>query len=211
MARGLLSPDRVRPTRQRDVSPPHLRIMLVDEQPDRFALLDEALRAQGHEIVAHVTSGGDIVEAFGRSEPDVVIVDLDSPGRDTLESMRTISRDRPIVMFTNDGDSETIERAVRAGVSAYVVDGLSPARIRPVLEVAMHRFRDYQRLRNELEQTRLRLTERKLIERAKGILMKKRGLDEDGAWQALRRMAMDRNLKLSELARSIIAAAELLE
>src|SRR5690606_35987160 len=91
MARGLLSPDRVRPTRQRDVSPPHLRIMLVDEQPDRFALLDEALRAQGHEIVAHVTSGGDIVEAFGRSEPDVVIVDLDSPGRDTLESMRTIS------------------------------------------------------------------------------------------------------------------------
>jgi response regulator NasT len=193
------------------VSGASLKIMLVDEQPERFQLLDDALRADGHEIVARVSAGEDVVAVFERARPDVVIVDLDSPGRDTLESMRTISRDRPIVMFTNDGDSATIERAVKAGVSAYVVDGLSPARIRPVLEVAMHRFRDYQRLRDELEQTRMRLAERKLIERAKGILMKKRGVDEDAAYQALRKMAMDRNLKLAELARTIIAAAELLE
>lgn len=190
-----------------------MKIMLVDEQPERFELLDEALRAQGHEVVARVAVGTDLVAAFERARPDVIIVDLDSPGRDTLESMRTISRrtPRPIVMFTSDGDSATIERAVKAGVSAYVVDGLRPERVRPVLDVAMHRFREHQRLRNELEHTRMQLTERKLVERAKGLLMKKRGLDEDSAYQALRRMAMERNLKLAELARSVIAAAELLE
>lgn len=190
-----------------------LKIMLVDEQPERFALLDDALRAHGHEVIARVGTDEDIIAAVERVQPDIIIVDLDSPGRDTLESMQAISRDRPrpIVMFTNDGDSATIERAVKSGVSAYVVDGLSPERIRPILDVAMHRFREYQQLRNELEQTRMQLTERKLIEKAKGILMKKRGLDEDQAYQSLRKMAMDRNLKLSELARSIIAAAELLE
>lgn len=190
-----------------------LKIMLVDEQPERFELLDEALRAHGHEVIARVGTDEDVIAAVERLQPDVIIVDLDSPGRDTLESMQAISRDRPrpIVMFTNDGDSATIERAVKSGVSAYVVDGLSPERIRPILDVAMHRFHEYQQLRNELEQTRMQLTERKLIEKAKGILMKKRDLDEDQAYQSLRKMAMDRNLKLSELARSIIAAAELLE
>lgn len=190
-----------------------LKIILIDEQPERFEILDNALREQGHEIVARISASEDIIATVERTQPDIIIVDLESPGRDTLESMQAINRDRPrpIVMFTNDGDSATIERAVKSGVSAYIVDGLSAERIRPILDVAMHRFREYQQLRNELEQTRMQLTERKLIEKAKGILMKKRGLDEDQAYQNLRKMAMDRNLKLSELARSIIAAAELLE
>lgn len=190
-----------------------LKIILVDEQPERFKFMDKTLHEQGHEIVAHISATEDLIPTVERAQADIIIVDLDSPGRDTLESMQAINRDRlrPIVMFTNDGDSATIERAVKSGVSAYIVDGLSPERIRPILDVAMHRFHEDQKLRNELEQTRVQLTEGKLIEKAKGILMNKGGLDEDQAYQGLRKMAMDRNLKLSELACSIIAAAELLE
>lgn len=190
-----------------------LKIMLIDEQPERFELLDQALRVLGHEIVARIDRHEDINRSVEDVQPDIIIVDLDSPGRDTLEHMQMITRDRPrpIVMFTNDGDSATIERAVKAGVSAYVVDGLNPERIRSVLNVAIHRFKEFQQLRNDLEQARIQLNERKLVEKAKGILMKKRDLDEARAYQMLRKMAMDRNLKLAELARSIIAAAELLD
>ena len=146
------------------------------------------------------------------TQPDVIIADLDNPGRDTLESMHAITRKRPrpIVMFTNDGDSRTIELAVKSGVTAYIVDGMAPDRIKPILDVAITRFQEYQLLRNELEQTRMQLSERKQIDRAKGLLMKKRGLNEEQAYQMLRKMAMDRNMKIAELARSIIAAAELL-
>jgi response regulator NasT len=186
--------------------------MLVDEQPARFKVLEEALVAQGYRVVAKVTTADDIQAEVERSQPDVIIADLDNPGRDTLESMQAITRKRPrpIVMFTNDGDTATIELAVKSGVTAYIVDGMSPDRIRPILDVAIMRFREYQLLRNELELTRMQLSDRKLIDKAKGLLMKK-GMDEAQAYHRLRRMAMDRNMKLPELARSIIAAAELLE
>jgi len=113
-------------------------------------------------------------------------------------------------MFTNDGDAKTIELAVKSGVTAYIVDGMAPDRIKPILDVAILRFREYQLLRNELELTRLQLSERKQLDKAKGLLMQKKGLDEEHAYQLLRKMAMDRNMKIAELARSIIAAAELL-
>lgn len=186
--------------------------MLVDEQPARFKVLEEALTAQGYIVVAKVTTADNIQAEVERSQPDVIIADLDNPGRDTLESMQAITRKRPrpIVMFTNDGDAATIELAVKSGVTAYIVDGMSPDRIRPILDVAIMRFREYQLLRNELEQARMQLSERKLMDKAKGLLMKK-GMDEDQAYHRLRKMAMDRNMKISELARSIIAAAELLE
>jgi response regulator NasT len=186
--------------------------MLIDEQPDRFALVEQALQADGHEIVARLSTSDDLIAAVERSQPDIIIVDLQSPGRDTLEHMHSITRDRPrpIVMFTNDGDSATIERAIKAGVTAYVVDGLNPERIRPILDVAIHRFRKFQQLRQELEQARNLLAERKVIEKAKGILMKKRGMDEDQAYRMLRKMAMDRSLRLADLARSLIAAADIL-
>jgi response regulator NasT len=188
-----------------------IRIMLVDELPARFKVLEEALTAQGYRVVAKVTTADNIQAEVERSQPDVIIADLDNPGRDTLESMQAITRQRPrpIVMFTNDGDAATIELAVKSGVTAYIVDGMSPDRIRPILDVAIMRFREYQLLRNELELTRMQLSDRKLIDKAKGLLMKK-GMDEEQAYHRLRKMAMDRNMKLAELARSIIAAAELL-
>ena len=189
-----------------------IRIMLVDEQPARFKVLEEALTAQGYRVVAKVTTADDIQAEVERSQPDVIIADLDNPGRDTLESMQAITRrrPRPIVMFTNDGDAATIELAVKSGVTAYIVDGMSPDRIRPILDVAIMRFREFQTLRAELELARMQLSERKLIDKAKGLLMKK-GMDEAQAYHRLRKMAMDRNMKLPELARSLIAAAELLE
>jgi len=188
-----------------------IRIMLVDDQPERFQVLEEALTAQGYKVVAKVTADN-IQAEVERSQPDVIIADLDNPGRDTLESLQAITRKRPrpIVMFTNDGDAATIELAVKSGVTAYIVDGMSPDRIRPILDVAIMRFREFQTLRSELELTRMQLSDRKLIDKAKGLLMKK-GMDEDQAYHRLRKMAMDRNMKLPELARSIIAAAELLE
>ena len=190
-----------------------LRIMLVDEQPERFKLLNETLTDCGYTVVANINAHENIYAALEQCKADVIIADLDSPGRDTLESLQEVTRERPrpIVMFTNDGDADTIEMAVKSGVTAYVVEGIKADRIQSILDVAISRFREYQLLRNELEQTRLQLTERKVIEKAKGILMSNRGMDENQAYQALRKMAMDRNLKISELARSIIAAAELLE
>ena len=187
--------------------------MLVDELTARFKVLEEALTAQGYKVVAKVTTSDNIQAEVERCQPDVIIADLDNPGRDTLESMQVITRKspRPIVMFTNNGDPATIELAVKSGVTAYIVDGMSPERIRPILDVAMLRFREYQSLRNELELTRLQLSDRKLIDEAKGLLMKRGIMDEDQAYHRLRKMAMDRNLKLSDLARSVIAAAELLE
>jgi response regulator NasT len=190
-----------------------LRILLLDEQADRFPVMEAALTTAGYTVVGKVTTADNIQAAVERTQPDVIIADLDSPGRDTLESMQALNRKhpRPIVMFTNDGDRSTIALAVQSGVTAYVVDGMAPDRIRPILEVAMMRFQEYQKLRDELELTRLQLNERKHIEKAKGLLMKRKGLDEEKAYSLLRRMAMDRHMKLAELARSIVAAAELLE
>lgn len=189
-----------------------LRIMLVDSNPERFTTLDEALTAAGHQVVARIPAGSDLAAEVASISPDVIIVDIESPDRDTLEHMRTISRERPrpVVMFTNDDNAETIRAAVRAGVSAYVVDGLQASRVMPVLEVAIARFEEFQSMREELEQTRTTLAERKLIERAKGILMRQSQLDEDTAYKAMRKMAMARNLKLADLAKSLIAASELL-
>ncbi len=190
-----------------------LRILLLDEQAERFPVMEAALTAAGYKVVGKVTTADNIQAAVERTRPDVIIADLDSPGRDTLESMQALNRKqpRPIVMFTNDGDRATIQLAVESGVTAYVVDGMLPERIKPILEVAMMRFHEYQKLRDELELTRLQLNERRHIEKAKGLLMKRKGLDEDKAYALLRRMAMDRHMKLAELARSIVAAAELLE
>lgn len=189
-----------------------IRIMLVDELPARLEVLETTLTALGYLVVGKVTPLDNIQEAVETSQPDVILADLDSPGRDTLESMQAITRKRPrpIVMFTNDGDASTIKLAVKSGVTAYIVDGMTPDRIKPILDVAIMRFQEYQQLRNELEQTRLQLSDRKQIDKAKGLLMKRKSLDEEHAYQLLRKMAMDRNMKIAELARSIIAAAELL-
>ncbi|MFO1436543.1 MAG: ANTAR domain-containing protein [Gammaproteobacteria bacterium] len=189
-----------------------LRIMLVDSFPERTNTVEAALVAAGHHVVARVMAGGDLAAEVSAVLPDVIIIDIDSPNRDTLEHMRTISRDhpRPVVMFTNDDNAETIRSAVQAGVSAYVVDGLNANRVLPVLEVARARFEEFQAMREELEQTRATLADRKLVEKAKGLVMQKSGMDEATAYKAMRKMAMDRNIRIVDLARTILAATELL-
>jgi two-component system, response regulator / RNA-binding antiterminator len=189
-----------------------LRVMLIDGDDTRAAMVEQALREQGHRVLMRLADNADLLAHVARLEPDIIIADMDSPDRDSLESMRTITRERPrpIVMFAHDGDTGMIAEAVRAGVSAYVVDGLNPSRLKPIMDVAVARFREFQTLRAELEDTRNRLEERKLVERAKGVLMQGRGMSEEEAYRALRRMAMDRNLRIGEAARHLIAAAALL-
>ena len=189
-----------------------MRILLVDAYPQRAAVLEQTLLGAGHQIVARLDQGRDLREEVLRIAPDMVIIDIDSPNRDILEDMHALNREqpRPVVIFTEDDDPDLIRNAVAAGVSAYVVGDLAPARVVPVLTVAISRFEQFQAIRRELDDARSALAERKLVERAKGILMKQKHMDEQAAYAAMRRMAMDRNLKLVELARSLIAAAELL-
>lgn len=189
-----------------------LRVMVVDENAGRSAILEQALVDNGYEVVARLNSPRNLAAEVAQVNPDVVIIDMQSPDRDTLESMRTVSRDqpRPIVMFAEKSDGDTIRSAVSAGVSAYVVDGMDASRLQPILEVAIARFREFQALRSELEDARSKLADRRDVDKAKGILMKQRGMSEDEAYKALRKMAMDRNVKIGEAARMLIAAAELL-
>lgn len=189
-----------------------LRILLVEESPDRAHALREGLLRAGHDVVGAIASPLELLDAIERLQPDVIVIDTHSPTRDAIEHLCVVSQSspRPIVMFSGDDSSEAIREAVRAGVSAYVVDGLDPARVRPIVEVAVARFEAHQRLRTELGAVHQELAERKLVERAKGILMRTRGLDEQAAYHAMRRMAMDRSKRLSEVARSIIDMEHLL-
>lgn len=190
-----------------------LRVMLVDRSAGRAAILERALLDQGYDVVARLGENADLPASVRRLEPDIVLIDMDMPDRDILESMRTLSREtpRPVVVFAEQSDSQVIEDAVRAGVSAYVVDGLTPTRLKPIMEVAIARFREFQALRSELESARSRLADRKDVDRAKGILMKRKELSEDAAYNALRKLAMDRNLKIGDVARMLIAASDLLD
>lgn len=189
-----------------------LRVMLIDENRGRAAILEQALADAGCQVVARLNKPDGLLEQVQELQPDVILIDVESPDRDTLENLYCLRRDnpRPIVMFAQDDTSVSIGAAVRAGVSAYVVDGLQAQRVVPIIEAAIARFREYQALRRELEETRNKLAERKVIEKAKGLLMRQRGYDEDGAYRALRKLAMDRNQRLGEVARNVIAVMEML-
>jgi response regulator NasT len=184
-----------------------LKIMLVDQHPGRSAILEQALSDAGHQVVARIEPGRNLAREVRDSEPDIIIIDMEAPGRDTLEQMREIGRDqpKPIILFSNKRDGEYIRQAVRAGVSAYVVDGLSRERIMPIVEVAMARFREFEVLRQELQETKNLLADRKVIDKAKGVLMQRKGLSEDAAYQLLRKAAMDRNMRVAEVARTLLA------
>lgn len=186
--------------------------MLLDRNPGRAALLEEALVAHGYEVVSNVDAEIDLQAEVERVRPDLVIIDMGSPDRDILEHVGTLSRSnpKPVLMFADASDRDTMRAAIRAGVSAYVVDGFSEGRLRSVMELAITRFEEYQRLRAELEDARAKLADRRDIERAKGMLMQRRRLTEDEAHRALRKMAMDRNLTLGDAARALISALELL-
>ena len=189
-----------------------MRVLVVDESEERGEILREGLARAGHEVTASLTSAIALLKTIDELQPDVIVIDTDSPSRDTLEHLVAVSQHgpRPVVMFANDGAPETIREAVRAGVSAYVVDGLDAGRIRTIIDVAVARFEDFQRLRAELAAANLKLSDRKVIDQAKGVLMKTRGLDEEAAYAFLRKAAMDRKLKLAEVAQRLVDAADLL-
>jgi response regulator NasT len=188
-----------------------LRVMLIDETSARSAILEQALGDSGHQVVARFNAHENLRMRVQDIEPDIILIDMESPDRDTLEHLRSIGSDRPkpIVLFAERSDSETTQAAIQAGVSAYIVDDLNPKRIKSIMEVAIARFREYQALRKELDDTRTRLAERKLIEKAKGILMQQKKLSEDQAYQALRKLAMDRNQRIADVARTLISVEDL--
>jgi response regulator NasT len=188
-----------------------IRVMLVDARSERRDVLGSTLGTEGIDIVACVSPEDDLLGAVTRFAPDVVLIDIESPSRDTLESLRSVqsNQPRPMVLFTQDDDGATIRRAVEVGVTAYVVDGLERRRVRPVVEAAMARFAQFKALEQELARTRAKLEERKIVERAKGILMEQHGISEDEAFQSMRKLAMRKNKKLVEIAEGVMAAAEL--
>jgi len=189
-----------------------LRVMLVDASAERAAALAAVLARAHCDVVGCLAADDNLTEQVARLRPDVVIIDVESPSRDTLENLRSVqaTSPRPLVMFSQDDNGETIRRAIQAGVSAYVVDGVQDHRVRPILEAAIARFEQFRALESELDRTRSQLTERKKIERAKGIVMSQRGISEDMAYQLMRKTAMDQNRRMIDVAESILAAADLL-
>lgn len=189
-----------------------LKVLLVDEDPDRAASVREALVAGGYEVITTLSSALELYDRVAEYSPDVIIIDTDSPSRDVIEHITFISRDqpRPIVMFSGDREGDTIRAAIRAGVTAYIVDGLSDARLQPILSVAVERFEAEQELRRELTDTKSMLAERKQIERAKGLVMKQALCDEETAFRHLRKLAMDRGVKLADAADIVIAMGKAL-
>jgi two-component system, response regulator / RNA-binding antiterminator len=187
---------------------PGLRVLLIDDGAHRSALISEELARLGCEVVGVIEQATLIHDCVLRLQPDVVIVDSESPTRDTLENLATLHEQmpRPVVLFSEDSGDDKMRRALKAGVSAYVVAGLRPDRLAPVLQVAIARFEQDLALRQELERAQAQLAARKNIERAKGILMSELGLDEDAAYKRLRRLAMDRGVQLAEVADRIIEA-----
>jgi len=190
-----------------------LRILIVDQNVTRAAVLEDGLREAGQSDVIVVRDMQNLLKRIVDAEPDVIFIDLENPNRDVLEQMFQVSRtvQRPIAMFVDKSDAGMTEAAVNAGVSAYVVDGLKKERIHSILELTISRFRAFNQLRSELDKTKQQLEERKLVDRAKGILMKERSLNEEQAYALLRKAAMNENLKLSQIAQSIITAAKLLK
>jgi response regulator NasT len=193
------------------MSDTRLGILIVDQNVVRAAILEEGLRDAGYANVTVVRDMQNLQQRIENSDPDVIFIDLENPNRDVLEQMFQVSRTvrRPVAMFVDHSDSAMIEAAIDAGVSAYIVDGLKKERVLSILHTTISRFNSFDRLRQELDRTKQALLERKLIDRAKGILMKERGLDEASAYGMLRRAAMNENLRLAEVAQSVVTAAQL--
>ncbi len=191
----------------------NLKIVIVDESPVRAAILEEALREAGHKQVIRIAETADLLARIYAIDPDVILIDLENPSRDVLEQMFRVSRavKRPVAMFVDQSDSASIAAAIDAGVSSYIVDGLKKDRIKHILDISISRFNAFSRISNELEQTKSALEERKVIDRAKGILMKRKGMSEEEAYALLRATSMNEKKKIADIAQSIITAAELLK
>jgi len=206
--------------RLRDSPPPApsapaapLRVLLIDDGAHRISLMHDELSRQGHLVVGVLDSALLIHDCVLRLQPDVVILDSESPSRDTLEHLATVSSacPRPVVVFSEDASHEPMQQAIKAGVSAYVIAGLQPQRLLPVLQVAIARFEQERSLRGQLEMAQAQLSERKWVDKAKGLLMDEIGLSEEQAFAHLRKLAMDRGQRLAEVAQRVVQARDLLK
>jgi len=189
----------------------NLSVMLVDNEPARAAILEQALLDAGYRISARLEDTSELTEEVRLLQPDIVIIDIESPDRDTMEDMSRMHKDnpRPVVMFSEQDDEKTIASAIRAGVSAYIADDIQATRVKPILDVAIARFREFHALRDELDKVRNQLADRKLIEKAKGLLMQHQECNEEEAYKALRKMAMDQSKRLTDVAKNVISVLEL--
>lgn len=189
-----------------------LHILIIDASRIRASIIEQGLREAGHTRVTLLEEAAPLMRRIVEIDPDVVVIDLESPNRDQLEHMFQVSRAlrRPVAMFVDSSDRASIEAAIDAGVSAYVVDGLKKERVKAVLDTAVGRFNAFNRLQSELAQAKDEIAARKSIDRAKGILMRTRGLSEDEAYALLRKTAMNQGRKIAAVAESVVVAASLL-
>jgi response regulator NasT len=190
-----------------------LKIVIVDENPIRAAILEDGLREAGFNQVMRVNETANLLARIYALDPDVILIDLENPSRDVLEQMFQVSRivKRPIAMFVDSSDSASIQASVDAGVSAYIVDGLKKERMKYILDLCISRFNAFSRLQTELDHAKTALEDRKIIDRAKGLLMKAKGLNEEQAYALMRKTAMNENKKIADIAQSIVMAADLLK
>lgn len=185
-----------------------IRILLVDESETRMRLLQAALADCGFTAVICVRTTEDVLERVYATNPEVILIDVESPTRDTLEQLTLIQQHqpRPVVLFTQDQNVQSIHAAIRSGVSAYVTTGISATEVRPAIEVAMATFQRFQSLRGQVAGTGAELDSRALVERAKSVLMREHQLTEEQAYHLLRRTAMNRKRKLADVARDFLAS-----
>ena len=190
-----------------------LRILIIDDSPVRSAILMEGLQEAGYLDVTVIADTRNLLKRIAELDPDVVFIDLENPNRDVLEQMFEVSRfvQRPIAMFVDSSDDQSISDAVEAGVSAYIVDGLKKERMQPILNMTIARFNAFNRLQEELASTKAALEERKLVDRAKALLMKGHGLSEEDAYQRLRTSAMRENKRIGQIAEALLTAMALLD
>ena len=189
-----------------------LSIILVDPDRDKAIQIVDSLADAGFERIQVITEGSSLKRQIQSMNPDIVLIDMANPSRDMLEEMAVASQpmDRAVAVFVDRSDDALTSAAIEAGVSAYVVDGLRPDRVKPVLDAAIARFNVFQRMRTELAETKRALEDRKVIDRAKGLIMKAKGIDEDAAYSLLRKAAMNQGKRLADVAEALVESAGLL-
>ena len=188
------------------------RIMLVDNTPNQALVLEQALLDQGFVVACRLDGAQGLIKNVEVHQPDIIIMNLESPDKDTFENMTVLSQynPKPMIIFSPIDDSQTISQAIQAGANAYIVDDLNPSRLQPIIDAASARFHEYQTLKKELKQARDQLADRKIIDKAKGLLMKTKGLDEEQAYHAMRKMAMDQSKPLADIAQNILSVMSIL-
>jgi response regulator NasT len=190
-----------------------LSVVLIDDNPARAEIVESGLRDAGYVLLARLDGTYDLATRVGVLQPDVIVISIDSPGRDAIEDLRrtTEQQPRPIALFADRSDPATIAAGMEAGVSAYVVKGLTQDRVQAVVDVAVAHFNRYHSMREELERARLSLVERKTVDRAKGLLMEQKGIGEEAAYKLLRKLAMDQNKRIGEVAQDLLTYAKALK